>query len=130
MTRWKRGRQVPHLPGESTDPMAVGEALAEVGAELGLADPLVVGVLAERWPDIVGTNIAGNARLRALRGATLTIAVDSGAWATQLRYLESDVLARIAAIVGDGVVEQVRVVVTPRDVGHDDERADRHEDKG
>jgi predicted nucleic acid-binding Zn ribbon protein len=102
--------------------MALGDALAEVGAELGLADPQVVGVLSGRWADVVGENIAENTRLRALRGTTLTIAVESGAWATQLRYLEADVLARIAAIVGSGVVTDVRVVVAPRESAPDEDR--------
>jgi predicted nucleic acid-binding Zn ribbon protein len=97
----------------------VADALADVGAELGLADPGVVGTLAERWTEVVGPAIAPNARLRSLRGATLTIAVESGAWATQLRYLESELLARIAAIVGDDAIDTVRVVVQP--TGGDDE---------
>jgi len=110
VTRRSRHRGVP---GEPVDPVPIGDALAEVGEELGLAEPRVIGVLSARWPEIVGHAVAEHARLRALRGSTLTIAVDSGPWATQLRYLEADVLARVAALVGDGVVDSVRVVVTP-----------------
>ena len=110
MTRRARHRGVP---GEPVDPVPIGEALAEVGEELGLAEPRVIGLLSARWPEIVGPAVAEHARLRALRGSTLTVAVDSGPWATQLRYLEADVLARVAALVGDGVVDSVRVVVAP-----------------
>jgi predicted nucleic acid-binding Zn ribbon protein len=85
------------------------------GADLGLADPGVIATLAERWVDVVGPAIAPNARLRSLRGSTLTIAVESGAWATQLRYLESELLARITAIVGADAIDAVRVVVTPHE---------------
>jgi predicted nucleic acid-binding Zn ribbon protein len=105
------------VPGEPLDPVPVGDALAAVSAELGLADPGVVGALTARWSEIVGDAIATHATLRAIRGATLTIAVDSGAWASQLRYLEADILARVATIVGDGVVDTVRVVVVPREDG-------------
>ena len=111
----RRRRRPTGVPGEpEPDPTPLGEALAAVGSELGLADPRVVGLLADRWPEVVGEAVAGQARLRALRGDVLTIAVDSGAWATQLRYLHDDLLARIAGIVGDGVVREVRVVVEPR----------------
>ena len=103
------------VPGEpEPDPTRLGDALAAIGGELGLTDPRVVGTLAERWPEVVGDAVAGQARLRSMRGDVVTIAVDSGAWATQLRYLHEDLLARIAAIVGPGVVREVRVVVEPR----------------
>jgi predicted nucleic acid-binding Zn ribbon protein len=107
--------------------MPLADALAAVGADLGLADPGVVAILARRWPEIVGPAIAPNARLRSLRGTTLTIAVESGAWATQLRYLETEMLTRISAIVGDGVIDGVRVVVAPRDEqpGEGEPREDR-----
>jgi hypothetical protein len=117
VTRRSR-RRGGSVPGEPVDPVPIGDALAEVGADLGLADPGVIGVLSERWVDVVGPAIAPNARLRSLRGSTLTIAVETGAWATQLRYLETEMLARIAAIVGDGAIDAVRVVVAPRERDH------------
>jgi hypothetical protein len=103
------------VPGEPVDPVPVADALAEIGADLGLADPGVIGTLAERWVDVVGPAIAPNARLRSLRGSTLTVSVETGAWATQLRYLESEMLARIAAIVGGDAIDTVRVVVAPQE---------------
>jgi predicted nucleic acid-binding Zn ribbon protein len=110
-----RRRKPTGVPGEpEPDPTRLGDALAAIGNELGLADPRVVGTLAARWPEVVGEAVAGQARLRSLRGDVLTIAVDSGAWATQLRYLHDDLLRRIAAMVGEGLVRDVRVVVEPR----------------
>ena len=115
MTRWRKARPECGVPGEPVDPVPLADALAEVGADFGLADPGVIGVLQERWAEIVGPAIAPNARLRALRGSTLTIAVETGAWATQLRYLEPEMLGRISAIVGDDVIDAVRVVVAARE---------------
>ena len=115
MTSRRRGRWARGVPGEPAEPTPLGEALAAVGSDLGLADPVLIGVLNDRWADIVGPGIAPNARLRSLRGSTLTIAVETGAWATQLRYLESEIVARIAAIVGNDVIDDVRVVVAPRE---------------
>ena len=112
--RGRRRGRAP-VPGEPVDPVALGDALAEVGADLGLADPGVIAVLTARWADVVGPAIAPNARLRGLRGSTLTIAVENGAWATQLRYLEDQMLARIAELVGSDAIDTVRVVVVPRE---------------
>jgi predicted nucleic acid-binding Zn ribbon protein len=104
MTRRRRAK-----PDDA--PTSLADALSEVGAELGLPEPGLVGVLTEHWPDVVGTAIAGHAHPRDLRDGTLTIAVDAPPWATELRYLEADICARFRAITGRDVIERVRVVV-------------------
>jgi hypothetical protein len=104
VSRRRRGK-----PDDAPTPLA--DALSEVGAELGLPDPGLVGVLTERWPDVVGAAVAAHARPRDIREGTLTIAVDAPAWATQLRYLEGDIRARFAAITGRDAIHRVRVVV-------------------
>jgi len=109
-----RRRGARGVPGEEEPPTPVGDALAEISAELGLADPTTLRAITSRWSEIVGGAIAQHARVRSLRGTTLTVAVESGAWATELRYLEPDVLAQIESIVGAGVVTQMRVVVDAR----------------
>jgi predicted nucleic acid-binding Zn ribbon protein len=116
-SRRRSGRGVP---GEEEPPTPVGDALAEIGAELGLADPSTLRAITTRWSDVVGAAIAQHARIRSLRGTVLTIAVESGAWATELRYLEHDVLARIESIVGPNVVTEVRVAVDPHSSRDDD----------
>jgi len=99
------------VPGEDEPPVPVGDALAEIGAELGLADPKAVGAITTLWPEVVGSAFAHHARIRSLRGTVLTIGVDPGPWATELRYLDREVLARIDEILGPGVVTELRVAV-------------------
>ncbi len=109
-----RRRRPSGVPGEDEPPVPVGDALAAISAELGLADPGELQAITEGWGDVVGASVAQHARIRALRGTTLTVGVESGAWATELRHLEREVLARIEAIVGPGVVTEVRVSVDAR----------------
>ena len=45
----------------------------------------------------------------ALQDGVLSIAAESTAWATQLRMLQSQILAKIAAAVGPGVVRQLKI---------------------
>ena len=45
---------------------------------------------------------------------TLTIGVDQPGWATQLTYLEADLLRRIEEVAGAGAVQRVRVTVRPK----------------
>jgi hypothetical protein len=49
----------------------------------------------------------------------LEIVVDAPAWATQLRYLEADLVERASQVVGPGVVSAVRVSVDPSPSGLD-----------
>lgn len=62
-----------------------------------------VGGVFARWEDAVGADIAANARPVRLSDGTLVVEVDEPGWATQLRYLEGQLLERIAAVAGPGV---------------------------
>jgi len=112
-------RRFRGVPGEEPEPTALADALARVGKELGLSDPRVLKKLTDCWPEIVGEQLAQQATLRSLRDDTMTIAVDSGAWATQLRYLESDIIRRttevLGATMGRSAVRHVRIVVEARE---------------
>jgi len=89
----------------------LGEALDRVRAELGLPETAALDVLRARWPDIVGADVAAHAHLVAVRDGIATVTTDGPLWATQLRYLETAILAEVAAVVGDEVVTSVRVRV-------------------
>jgi predicted nucleic acid-binding Zn ribbon protein len=45
----------------------------------------------------------------ALRDGVLSVSAESTAWATQLRIIQAQVLAKIAAAVGDGVVTTLKI---------------------
>lgn len=91
--------------------MAVGDAAAMIGDELGLADPRSFSRLSAAWAELAGDAIARHSRVRSVRNAVLDVVVDGPAWATQLRYLEADLVERVSRLVGPGVVATVRVSV-------------------
>ena len=111
--RRRRFRRPTGVPGEEIDVVPVADPLAKLSAELGLPDPGSFGALTTRWVDVVGPAVAPHARVRSLRGGVLTIAVDASPWATELRYLEETLRARIAEVTGTDAVHSVRVVVDP-----------------
>ena len=75
------------------------------------AQPLV-SVFTE-WPKVVGETLAAHCRPLSLDGTRLVIAVDEPAWATQIRYLETELLARLAAVVEGPPVASIEVRVSP-----------------
>lgn len=62
-----------------------------------------------RWPHVVGEDIAAHADPTGLKDGVLSISAESTAWATQLRLMQSQILAKIAAAVGHGVVTSLRI---------------------
>jgi len=99
------------VPGELGEPVSIGDAAALVGEALGLAEPRSLARLDEGWNDVVGDAVAQHSRPRGVRNGVLEIIVDAPAWATQLRYLEADLVERASRLVGPGVVSAVRVSV-------------------
>ncbi|HEV7525538.1 MAG TPA: DUF721 domain-containing protein [Acidimicrobiia bacterium] len=94
------------------EPVPLRDAIAAVGRQLGMPSPDVVSTLNAQWIDIVGATIADHAEVRSVRDGECTIAVDGPAWATQIRYASSDLLARVNERCGEGSVTSIRVVVT------------------
>ncbi len=67
------------------------------------------GAVFGRWAQLVGEEIAEHASPVSLREGELTVQATSTAWATQLRLLQRQLLGRISAGVGRGVVTRLRV---------------------
>ena len=59
---------------------------------------------------VVGEQIAAHAAPTSLHDGVLTVSAESTAWATQLRMVQAQLLAKIAAAVGDGVVTSLRII--------------------
>jgi predicted nucleic acid-binding Zn ribbon protein len=97
------------------EPERVGPALDRVLRGLGAAPAGVVGSLFARWEDIVGAQLAGHARPLGLHDGVLAIGVDDPAWATQVRFLESELIRRVREVTGSAEVARVEVRVRRAD---------------
>ena len=89
-------------PGADPGPRPVGESLDAVVAKLdssGNAGTLA-GVFT-RWSEIVGPGLAEHVEPVRLAGGVLSVAADHPAWATQVRSLGGDLLARVGEIAGE-----------------------------
>jgi len=101
------------LPGRP-EPRSLGGSLDRISRSLGGPPAAALTTIFDRWTDIVGEAVAAHSRPLALQRDTLTIAVDQPGWATQLTYLEADLLRRIAETTGADAVRHVRVTVRPK----------------
>jgi predicted nucleic acid-binding Zn ribbon protein len=97
-------------PGpDARDPQTLASATRDVAKKQGWSSRVAEGAVFGQWPTVVGSHIADHATPTALRDGVLTVAAESTAWATQLRIIQNQVLAKIAAEVGDGVVNSLRI---------------------
>jgi predicted nucleic acid-binding Zn ribbon protein len=89
----------------------LGESLdAVVRALHGPSARTVEGVFA-RWEEAVGAEVAAHAQPVALRDGCLVVSVDHPTWATQLRFLEADLLDRLGAVTRPGEITAIELRV-------------------
>lgn len=97
-------------PGpDSRDPQLLGAATRDLAKSRGWSPRVAEGTVFARWPAVVGDQIAAHAAPTALREGVLSVSAESTAWATQLRMVQAQLLAKIAAAVGDGVVTTLKI---------------------
>lgn len=102
------------LPGEGgRPPRRIGESLGPVTQALGGKAGEAMIALVNRWPELVGPTLAAHSRPLRLSSGNLTVAVDQPAWATEIRWFEADLRARVEQALGPGVVERLTVTVKP-----------------
>ncbi|BBY18585.1 DUF721 family protein [Mycolicibacterium litorale] len=97
-------------PGpDSRDPQTLGAATRDLARSRGWSPRVAEGAVFGQWATVVGEQIAEHATPSTLREGVLTVAAESTAWATQLRMVQAQLLAKIAAAVGDGVVTSLKI---------------------
>jgi predicted nucleic acid-binding Zn ribbon protein len=117
-TRWRRNagaanrrnrRRWSGAGEDDRDPQPLGRLAARLIADRGWKAPLTEASVFGRWEALVGAEVAEHATPVSLKDGELVVAATSTAWATQLRTLQRQLIARIAAGVGDGVVKRIKV---------------------
>ena len=97
-------------PGEdSRDPQPLGRVARELTKTNGWSPKVAEGTVFAQWATVVGDQIAEHAQPTVLRDGVLSVSAESTAWATQLRMVQAQLLAKIAAAVGDGVVTSLKI---------------------
>ncbi|MFD7426762.1 DUF721 domain-containing protein [Streptomyces sp. NPDC059818] len=99
---------------DGRDPLPLGAAINRLITERGWEAPAAVGGVMGRWPQIVGDDLANHCvPLRYDEDPAervLTVQCDSTAWATQLRLLAPQLVARLNADLGHGTVRMIKVL--------------------
>ncbi|MDQ3403471.1 MAG: DciA family protein [Actinomycetota bacterium] len=109
ITGGRRRRRWSGATADDRDPQPLGRLASRIAADRGWQEKLAVGQVFNRWTALVGSELAEHARPIELKDGELTVQAESTAWATQLRLLQRQLLVKIAAGVGSGVVTKLKV---------------------
>lgn len=97
-------------PGpDARDPQSFSAATRDLAQSRGWSKQVAEGSVLGQWSTVVGDQIADHAIPTSLRDGVLTVSAESTAWATQLRMVQAQLLAKIAVAVGDGVVTTMKI---------------------
>ncbi|MCP4197198.1 MAG: DUF721 domain-containing protein [Proteobacteria bacterium] len=103
----------------------VGAVLKPVLRSIGKGQPGVHPEIWARWNEIVGENLARRAIPRSLQGKILTIAVANSSWMQEMSYLKPALIEQFGEAVGENVVKDIRLVLSPSITTHRDNEPEK-----
>jgi hypothetical protein len=102
------------LPGAPAAPVRLGDTIDRVLGRLGAPSRAGIEVVFDRWADVVGASMAARTRPVAIDGETLVVSCDDPALTTHVRFLEPQLVARLAELAGQRHISRVEVRVDRR----------------
>lgn len=96
---------------EDREPRPIHESLGRLTRRIGAPEPDTAAAVFARWDELVGPDIAAHARPESLRGGVLVLAADDPAWANQLQFMATDILARVRSVVASEKLTDLRIKI-------------------
>ena len=94
-----------------SQPRPLVDGIDHVLAGLGAPSVDATASVLDAWPEAVGVDLASHCAARSIGRGCLVVSVDDPAFAERLAWSERQVLARLDALVGAGVVDRLDVRV-------------------
>ena len=95
---------------DDRDPKLLGAALDHLVEAKGWSTDLSVRALLGRWPMLVGPTNAAHSWPESYADTVLTVRTESTVWATSLRTMAPQLVAKLNEQLGDGTVTRVKVL--------------------
>ncbi len=95
--------------GPKGDPTPLGEALDGLIQEQGWSTEVSVHALLGRWSSLVGDAVAQHSVPESFLAGVVTVRTDSTAWASQLRLMTPQLLAKLNEALGQGTIKRITV---------------------
>ncbi|MCH2415213.1 MAG: DUF721 domain-containing protein [Acidimicrobiales bacterium] len=96
------------------EPVHLRSVLEQLLKDFGTPDIRVVTSIVDQWEEVVGIDLAAKISAVAVSGSELIVRVDDPAWASQINWLEKQLLDKITNLVGEEKITSIRVRTTPK----------------
>ena len=96
--------------GGKSDPVPLGDAMEDLISRRGWGTEINVHLLLGRWPDLVGPAVAQHSTPESFRDGVLVIRTSSTNWASQLRLMAPQLLARMNESLGQGTIRLATIL--------------------
>lgn len=94
--------------GPKRDPRALGNVVGELSQTLGWDPFLADSELLLGWSELVGEDVSAHTTPEDIQDGILRVTCSSTAWATQLRLLSPEIMARIANAFPEAKVTELQ----------------------
>ena len=117
-SRYRRRKPRPSRPidpqsagahPDDRDPQLLGAAMDRLVESQGWSKEISVRMLLGKWPALVGPVNAAHSTPIGYQDTVLTVRTDSTAWATSLRTMAPQLVAKLNEALGDGTVTRVDI---------------------
>lgn len=96
-------------------PQPVGATLDRLLGAMRAPSVDVLEIVFNRWEEVVGPDLARHSRPSSIDGDRLVVTADDPTWASEFRWLENEVIARLAEVAGTDRIAAVTVRVRRRE---------------
>lgn len=86
----------------------LSDIIARLMDQQGLESPSQVQVLARKWREIVGEELAKRCSPASIRKRVLTVRVSSSTWMQELHFHKGEILKRAAGFLGHGNLDDIK----------------------
>ena len=97
--------------GADPGPRPIGASLEHLLGNLDAPSVDVLDIVFRDWASIVGPDLAHHSRPVVMDGDLLVIQAADAAWASELRWLENQVVERVSTVTGSDRIRRVQVKV-------------------
>jgi predicted nucleic acid-binding Zn ribbon protein len=84
--------------GSVPEPVPISRSLDSIMKSLRGTDRIQIGGVFGRWDEAVGSTVSAHVRPVRLDDGVLVVEADEPGWATQVKFLSGDIIARLAAV--------------------------------
>ena len=96
------------------EPVHLRSVLEQLLKDFGTPDITTVTSIIDQWEEIVGSDLATKISAVAISGSELIVRVDDPVWASQISWLENQLLDKITRLIGEEKITSIRVRTTSK----------------